>query len=114
ATLAMLAEYRGRLEQAWSLVEAYGAREFANPVVLAAMATVRAEFFGTFEAVRGAVYAAGSAGQPYPMKSEEWMEAAMRGIDSLLALSSAVGQAAGAYTLQVENQGRTGVIVSAV
>ncbi|WP_367942939.1 methyl-accepting chemotaxis protein [Aquamicrobium sp.] len=114
ATLAMLAEYRGRLEQAWSMVEAYGAREFANPLVLTAMATVRSEFFGTFDTVRGAVYAAGAAGEPHPMKSEQWVEAATRGIDSLLALSSAVGQAAGDYTLQVENQGRTGVIVSAV
>jgi len=114
ATLAMLAEYRGRLEQSWTMMEAYGVREFANPVVLAAMAAARTEFFGTFEAVRAAVYAAGTSGQPYPMRAEQWTEAATRGIDSLLALSSAVGQAAGAYTLQVENQGRTGVIVSAV
>jgi len=110
--LAMLAEYRGRLEQSWSLIEAYGARDFANPLVLTAMATARAEFFGTFEGVRSTVYAAGAAGEPYPLRSEQWIEAATRGIDSLLALSSAVGQAAANYTLQVENQGRNGVIVS--
>lgn len=112
AALAALAEYRGRLEQSWSLVEAYAARDFANPLVLTAMATARAEFFGTFEGVRGGVYAAGSTGQPYPLKSEQWVDAATRGIDSLLTLSSAVGQAATNYTLQVENQGRNGVIVS--
>ena len=113
ASLAMLAEYRGRLEQSWTMIEAYGARDFANPVVLAGMTAARAAFFETFETVRSDVYAAGSAGEPYPMRSEQWVEAATRGIDSLLALSSAVGQAATSYTLQVESQGRNGVIVSA-
>ncbi len=112
ASLAMLAEYRGRLEQSWSMMEAYGAREFANPLILTAMAAARADFFGAYETVRAAVYAAGATGEPYPMKSEQWVEAATRGIDTLLSLSSSVGQAASAYTLQVENQGRTGVVVS--
>ncbi|RIK86473.1 MAG: methyl-accepting chemotaxis protein [Hyphomicrobiales bacterium] len=110
--LASLAEYRGRLEQSWSMMEAYAARDFANPLVLNAMAATRAAFFGTFEDVRRRVFAAGTAGEPYPMASEQWVEAATRGIDSLLGLSSAVGQAATAYTLQVESQGRNGVIVS--
>lgn len=112
-SLAMLAEYRGRLEQSWSMMEAYGAREFADPSILASMATVRSDFFGAFETVRGTVYAAGAAGEPYPMRSEQWVEAATRGIDTLLSLSSSVGQAASAYTLEVESTGRTGVIVSA-
>ena len=110
--LAALAEYRGRLEQSWSMMEAYAARDFANPLVLNAMATARAAFFGTFEDVRRSVFAAGTAAAPYPMAGDRWIEAATRGIDSLLGLSSAVGQAATAYTLQVESQGRNGVLLS--
>jgi methyl-accepting chemotaxis protein len=109
---AALAEHRGRLEQSWSLMEAYGARDFANPIVLAAMASTRAEFFGTFEGVRQNVYAAGAASKTYPVTGEQWVSAATRGIDSLLALSTAVGQAASQYTQKVEDDGRQGVMVS--
>lgn len=39
ATLVKLAEYRGRLEQAWTELEAYEAREFADPLVLVLVST---------------------------------------------------------------------------
>lgn len=83
-TLARLAEFRGRLEQAWNSIETYAARESANPLVLPAVAAARAEFFGTYQGVRDSVYAAGSKGLPYPVNTEQWIAAATKGIDSLL------------------------------
>jgi methyl-accepting chemotaxis protein len=113
-TLSRLAEFRGRLEQAWSMVEGYAARDSANPLVLPAVAAARAEFFGTYQGVRDGVYAAGSKGLPYPVNAEQWIAAATRGIDSLLALSTAIGEATANYTHKVEDEGRWNVILSFV
>ena len=114
AALSRLAEFRGRLEQAWSMVEGYAARDSANPLVLPAVAAARAEFFGTYQGVRDGVYAAGSKGLPYPVNAEQWIAAATRGIDSLLALSTAIGEATANYTHKVEDEGRWNVILSFV
>jgi len=114
ATLSRLAEFRGRLEQAWSSVEAYASRESANPLVLPAVAAARAEFFGTYQGVRENVFSAGSKGLPYPVNAEQWIAAATRGIDSLLALSTAIGEATANYTHTVESDGRWNVILSFV
>ena len=113
-TLSRLAEYRGRLEQAWSSVEAYASRESANPLVLPAVAAARAEFFGTYQGMRDNVYSSGSKGLPYPVGAEQWIAAATQGIDSLLALSTAIGEATSDYTHKVEDEGRWNVILSVV
>lgn len=113
-TLARLSEFRGRLEEAWSMIEGYAARESANPLVLPAVAAVRSEFFGTYQGVRDGVYAAGSKGLPYPLNTEQWIAAATRGIDSIRALSSTIGDATSDYAHKVEDQGRQDVILSLV
>lgn len=113
-TLARLSEYRGRLEEAWSMIEGYAARDSANAQVLPAIAAARAEFFGTYQGVRENVYSSGSKGLPYPVNAEQWIAAATRGIDSLLALSTAIGEATWAYSHKVEEEGRMDVIISLV
>ena len=113
-TLSRLAEFRGRLEQAWSMVEAYAARDSANPLVLPAVAAARAEFFGAYQGVRDNVYSAGSKGLPYPVNTEQWIAAATKGIDSLLGLSTAIGEATSDYTHKVEDEGRWNVTLSVV
>ena len=110
--LTALAEYRGRLDQSWGLVQSYAGRDFANKGILAAISAADAEFFGAYEQLRGKVYAAGTSGTAYPVSSEEWIAAATRGIDSLLALSDSVSTAAHAYIGAVEDDGRFGVAVS--
>ncbi|MBD9373990.1 HAMP domain-containing protein [Rhizobium sp. ARZ01] len=112
ATLATLSEYRGRLEQSWATIESYAGRDFADPSVLPAIAAVRSEFFGTFEDVRKSVYAASAEVRAYPITGDEWMTAATRAIDGLLALSTAIGETAGAYTQQIEDSGRNGFMAS--
>lgn len=110
--LATLSEYRGRLEQSWVSIDSYADREFADPSVLSAIAAARSEFFGTFEEVRKSVYAASAQGRDYPLTGEAWIAAATKAIDSLLALSDAIGQSAGTYTHQIEDSGRNGFIAS--
>jgi methyl-accepting chemotaxis protein len=112
-SLATLSAFRGRLEQSWSLVEAYGMRDFADPRVLPAIDAARTEFFTTFEDVRNSVYAAGASESPeYSLNAEQWIAASTRGIDSLLALSDAIGSAAYDYTHRIEDEGRTSLMLS--
>jgi methyl-accepting chemotaxis protein len=113
-TLSALSEHRGRLEQSWAMIETYEKREFADPAVVEAIAAARSAFFGSFEDIRGKVYAAGTGTGEYPVTAGEWVAAATQGIDSLLALSDAIGVATGNYTYQVEDSGRNGVIISAL
>ncbi|MBV2183069.1 MAG: nitrate- and nitrite sensing domain-containing protein, partial [Rhizobium sp.] len=90
-TLSTLSEYHGRVEQAWVQIKAYEKREFANPLVLAAIRGAEASYFGSFEEVRERVYAAGTGHEIYPLSADQWIAAATKGIDSLLHLSDAIG-----------------------
>ncbi|MDI6834912.1 MAG: methyl-accepting chemotaxis protein [Rhizobiaceae bacterium] len=101
-TLAILAGYRGRLEQSWATIEAYEKRDFASANVLSAIATARSEFFVTFEKLRKEVYAANADRGKYPVSGDEWITAATKAIDSLLNLSEDIGAAAGTYADLIE------------
>ncbi|MDR6757005.1 diguanylate cyclase (GGDEF)-like protein/PAS domain S-box-containing protein [Mycoplana sp. BE70] len=110
--LATLAEYRGRLEQSWATIEAYAGRSFADPAVVTAIETAKAEFFGTFGALRRSVYKASAEGRPYALRGDEWVTAATRAIDSLLALSHVIGETTGNYAREVEASGLSSFVVS--
>lgn len=112
--LATLAEYRGRLEQSWVSMEVYSSRSFANPAVVSAIAAAKAEFFGSFNTLRDSVYKASGEHRPYPMSGDEWMAAATRAIDSLLALSDVLGKATGSYAAQVEASGFNSFVASSL
>jgi len=87
--LQRLTEYRGRVDEAWTRVEAYLRKELAAPEITAAAEIVRTNFFGTFQEVREKVYAAGQKGATYSIDGETWIAEATKGIDSLLALAQA-------------------------
>lgn len=110
--LATLSEQRGRLEQARATVEAYAARDFANAGIVNALKTVESEFFGAFERVRQEVYDAGAAGAAYPVTAEQWIAESTRGIDTLIALSQAISEAAMAYTTRSADSSQQSVILS--
>ena len=93
AATQRLTELRGRVEQAWTGVRIYLAKEVAAPEITAAAERVKEEFFGTFQEVRAQVYAAGQKGSDYPVDGAEWIAAATRAIDSLLELSRAASVA---------------------
>lgn len=112
--MALLAEYRGRLEQAWASVDIYSSRDFANSSVIAAIQIARQTFFTSYEETRKSVYTASAEARDYPLTGEQWVSTATAAIDSLLALSDTIGQSAGSYTHQVESSGRLDVIISSV
>ena len=112
-TLSTLSEYRGRVEGAWAQIETYEKREFANPVVLEAIEGAKVAYFGSFEEIREKVYAAGTGDVNYPLGTDQWIAAATQGIDSLLHLSGAIGEATAEYTHMIEENGRDSVIISA-
>ena len=95
AVLQGLNDLRGRVEQAWNAVEVYLRRDLAASEIVAAAATVRSGFLGSFEKVREQVYAAGQQGSDYPLSGDEWISEATAGIDSLLALATAASAASG-------------------
>lgn len=96
--LGTLSTNRGRVEQAWFNIEAYLGREGASPELKAAADIVRSEFFGTFEALRQSIYAAGTTGGAYPVTAAEWVTRSTAAIDTLLNLASTSVNAAQAVT----------------
>jgi methyl-accepting chemotaxis protein len=92
-TLATLAGHRGQVELSRDVVATYVAGSHATPAVRAAFATAEEVFFGRFEATRQAVRRAGTTGEAYPMTSAEWFTRSTEGIDTLLALGNALGEA---------------------
>ena len=88
ARLTLLSTYRGRVEHAWFNIQAYIGRESAAPELVEAAGAMQAVFFGPFEDTRKAVYAAGTAAQPYPLTAGEWVTQSTAAIDAILSLAS--------------------------
>jgi methyl-accepting chemotaxis protein len=91
--LQRLAGFRGQVELAWSLVEAYAAKASAPAEVRQAAAEVRRAMFDEFQATRESVYRAGASGSAYPVTGAEWIAASTRAIEVVLKLSRSAGQA---------------------
>ncbi|EFH13549.1 nitrate- and nitrite sensing domain-containing protein, partial [Teichococcus cervicalis] len=101
--LEQLAMHRGRVETAWGMIEAMLEHGAGAPLAGAAEAA-RQRLFGPFQQTRRAVYAAGVAGQPYPVSGEQWWQDSTAVIDQLRGLSNAAGAEAArlAATLAAE------------
>lgn len=63
----------------------------ADPDVLRSISAFEEVFLGRFGETRKAVYAAGSTGK-YPITGKEWIEKSSEGIDTIIAVSDAVGK----------------------
>ncbi|WP_417309966.1 methyl-accepting chemotaxis protein [Devosia sp.] len=87
AKLATLSRFRGRVEQAWFNVEAYLEHDYAPPEMVGAAEQVRNVFFGEFEELRQAIYAAGTSGGAYPVTAGEWINRSTAAIDTIINLS---------------------------
>ena len=90
--LQRLAGFRGQVDLAWGLVEAYAAKANASGEIKGGVEAVRRAMFGEFEQVRQRVYRAGTAAQPYPLNSADWIAASTQAIEVVLRLSEAAGQ----------------------
>ena len=75
--------------------------------VLEAVSNMESIFLGKFEGVRRSVMEAGSNGD-YELSGKEWIDASSEGIDSILAVSAAVGEmVAGRVAADIKGSKRT-------
>ncbi|MDQ1078346.1 methyl-accepting chemotaxis protein [Pseudoroseomonas cervicalis] len=93
AQMEELATHRGRVETAWGMIEAALEHDGSTPAARAA-ALARERLAGPFQQTRRAIYAAGLAGQPYPVAGEQWWQEATAVIEALRGLSAAAGEEA--------------------
>lgn len=103
--IQLLSRHRGRVEMAWETVRSIAGKPSTSEEVRIAINTVQAAFFGRFEETRQAVYAAGSAGEPYPLPAGEWISRSTEAIDTILALGRRTGAEIEALTAQGARQG---------
>ena len=110
-TLRVLQQNRGRVELAWSAVQALRARDDLPASLLAAITLVETQFFGTFEKTRAAIYAAGDTAA-YPIDSPSWFERATSAIDTLIALGQQMGGAAQAAATETSARSQSSLSIS--
>ncbi|MCC7048114.1 MAG: HAMP domain-containing protein, partial [Alphaproteobacteria bacterium] len=89
-----LGNFRGHVEQAMEIIDAMVKHPAIAPVMEAETAKMRRAFVDEFGAVRRKVIDAGSVGGDYPLTSAEWVAAATKGIEAVLALSDVASKAA--------------------
>jgi methyl-accepting chemotaxis protein len=89
-----LALFRGRVDGAWEQVQAYAEKTSAAKEIGKGVELLRTNVFTRFEDVRKSVYAAGTAGKPYPLSSAEWFAQSTAAIDEVLAQSATAGREA--------------------
>ncbi|MCR6631604.1 MAG: methyl-accepting chemotaxis protein [Magnetospirillum sp.] len=104
ASTAELAMFRGRVDLAWSRLIAAREAGLLPPRVLTAMDEVERRFLGDFQKVREQMYQAGAAGGLYPLDGPGWMKESTAAIDTLLALSRAMGEHSDVLARQVQRE----------
>jgi methyl-accepting chemotaxis protein len=101
-----LSQNRGRVELAWSVVQAIRARSDVPAPLLAAITAVETQFFGAFQETRNAVFGAAETAA-YPLDSRAWFEQATTAIDTLLALGRQMGAEAQAAVVATSAQSQS-------
>ncbi len=87
-----------------------------DPEILTAVSRMEALFLGGFDKTRQSVYSAASAGQgaEYPLTTEEWIRKSTEGIDSTLAVSTAISRVVDAKYADLAASKRNMIISTAV
>lgn len=83
-TLQELALYRGKVDLAWSMVQ--NLSYSSNEEVKKAVASVKNEFFNTFDRLRRSIYRAGINADPYPVTTQEWIDQSTTAVDTVIAM----------------------------
>ena len=98
--LLQIAEYQGRVGAGWAQVRQLTARPDAAPEVLEAIKGATDNYFGSFEKLRAAVYAAGASSKDAPVTLSEWLKISTNSLDSLIAVPNAATAMAQRYATQ--------------
>lgn len=109
-----LVGYRAVVEVAASQVLALEASPATAPELKAAIATFKREFFDVYQPLRLEVFAASDAKAPYPVDGAAWISRSTRAIDSVLAVSTAVGGISKRASQQLAASATTSLIVTAL
>jgi methyl-accepting chemotaxis protein len=88
--LQLLSAYRGRVEQAWSVLAATGAAEGVDPGVKAAVEEATRRFMGEYHELRIKVIDAGIAADDYPLTASDWIIASTAAIETLYGVENAL------------------------
>jgi len=91
--LLRLAEHRGQVQFAWSVIESVRQRRHVPGAVVDAAAAAEAEYLGKLGELRTAVLAAAETGA-YPVSGREWVDRSGAAIATVLRLSDEIGAAA--------------------
>ncbi|MGA3401740.1 MAG: methyl-accepting chemotaxis protein [Acetobacteraceae bacterium] len=92
-----IADYQGRVGAGWAQVRQLTARPGTAPEVLEAIKGATDNYFGSFEKLRLAVYAAGTSSKDAPVTLSEWLKTSTDALDSLIVVPNAATAAAQRY-----------------
>ena len=109
-----LSVFRGRLRQAWMMVEGYAREHGAAPKLVAEIDRVRQNYFDAFERIRSPIILAGIEGADFPVSATGWIAqagAARAPLRQLELVASAVTKALAA---EQESQAVRDLIVATI
>ncbi|AVM74710.1 methyl-accepting chemotaxis protein [Magnetospirillum gryphiswaldense] len=112
ADMAVLGEFRGRVLGAWEFARILARQENMRDAMGAATADIEARYFGDFEKLRASVYAAGQAGQSYPVGGSDWFAAASTAMTTIAKAQDAAARLAVSVTASQQAQASRTLILS--
>ncbi|UYO48553.1 HAMP domain-containing protein [Rhodopseudomonas palustris] len=95
AEIGEISAFRGQIDLAWPMIAALKQRTDTPAAVIDAIRSVETDYFGTYVQVRGSVLAASDTGA-YPLSGSDYIARATDGVETILKLAGAIGQAADA------------------
>jgi methyl-accepting chemotaxis protein len=109
-----LATYRGRVLGAWQRVLSATREGVSDPVLLSAVKSAKELYFAEFEKTRSAVYDASLTSANFPLSGSQWIVAATKAIDSILAVQQTVGTEARANTQAQKSSAKTALMFEVI
>ncbi|WP_210414140.1 methyl-accepting chemotaxis protein [Luteithermobacter gelatinilyticus] len=110
--MQILSGYSGQIESNWRLVQEYIGKSFMDPRLKELGTKVGKEFFQDYQAIRESVYAASQAEEPYPVSTDEWIEAATSATKTILDLSQAAGEITKGYAEEISAEATSSMVVA--
>lgn len=96
ALLQKLSVFRGKVESGWDIVQKLAPE--SNAEVKETIAVTQKQFFVEFQELRESLYTAGMNGNDYPITAAQWIAAATKAIDTVLATQAASTAETEAYS----------------
>jgi methyl-accepting chemotaxis protein len=112
ADVRLVSEGRGHIDLSWNAIAVLRLRPDLPQTLVDAVGAVEKDYFEAYGALRKEVLAGGETGA-YPIESKNYFERATIAINTILALSQAMGEYAGGLALEQATASTNGAIWSA-